>query len=160
MAPSRGAAVVRARVYDEGDGLYTVEYKLLQTGKYRLSVMRAGQHLPGSPFNITAKAGEAKKSLKDWKVERSREAANLRAARKLKQHEKKMLQQEKLERKREPSPRINAAEQLAKAYALALAAARSDKRVKHHRHRGSSSGTAGSAAAVQQQPQLDIDLGV
>ena len=152
-----GAAVVRARVYDEGDGLYTVEYKLLQTGKYRLSVMRAGQHLPGSPFSISAKAGEAKKSLKDWKVERSREAANLRAARKLKQQEKKTLQQEKLDRKREPSPRINAAEQLAKAYALALAAARSDKRVKH---RSSSSGSAGSAAALQQQQQQQLDLGV
>ena len=95
------------------------------TGKYRLSVMRQGQHLPGSPFAVHCKAGESKANLKEWKAGRQKEAEQLRRARKLKQQEKKQLQQEKLER-RAPSPRINPAEQLQKAYELALAAVRAD----------------------------------
>ena len=38
---------MRARVHDEGDGTYSVDYKVTASGKYRLSVMRGGAHLPG-----------------------------------------------------------------------------------------------------------------
>lgn len=120
-----GAAAVRARVWDDGDGRYTCEYKCSTTGKYRLSVMRGGQHLAGSPFNVVCKASESKANLKEWKAGRLREADELRRSRKLKQQGKKQLQQERIER-RAPSPRINPAEQLQKAYALALAAVRAD----------------------------------
>ena len=122
-----GAATIRARCYDEGDGRYSVEYKPNTTGKYRLSVMKKGQHLPGSPFTVQCKASESKTNLKEWKAGRQKEAEQLRRARKLKQQEKKQQQQERLER-RAPSPRINPAEQLKKAYELALAAVRADAR--------------------------------
>ena len=142
-----GAAAVRARVWDDGDGRYTCEYKCSTTGKYRLSVMRAGQHLVGSPFNVVCKAGETKVSLKEWKAGRLREADELRRSRKLKQQGKKQLQQERIER-RAPSPRINPAEQLQKAYALALAAVRADGG-REPKTRSSSRSAAAKAASLQ-----------
>ena len=100
-----GASMVRARVFDEGNGSLSCEYRVMQTGKYRLSVMHAGSHLPGSPYTVVAKAGVT--GLKDWKASRQREAASLRAARKARDGQRKAPPQ-----RREPSPRINPAEQL------------------------------------------------
>lgn len=116
-----GASMVRARVFDEGNGSLSCEYRVMQTGKYRLSVMHAGSHLPGSPYTVVAKAGVT--GLKDWKASRQREAASLRAARKARDGQRKAPPQ-----RREPSPRINPAEQLQKAYAYAMAAIASDRR--------------------------------
>jgi hypothetical protein len=142
-----GAATVRARVWDDGDGRYTCEYKCSTTGKYRLSVMRAGQHLAGSPYHVVCKTGEAKASLKDWKAGRLREADELRRSRKLKQQGKKQLQQERIER-RAPSPRINPREQLNKAFELALAAVRADGG-REPKHRPSSRSSASKAASLK-----------
>ena len=109
-----GAAIVRARVHDEGNGLYNVDYKLPSSGKYRLSVMRAGSHLPGSPFALVAKPQT--KDLKEWKAERQKEASSLKATRKARERRKRE------EKARPVSPRLPTPyEQLQKAYALALA---------------------------------------
>ena len=121
-----GAATIRARCYDEGDGRYSVEYKPNTTGKYRLSVMK-GAAFPGSPFTVQCKASESKTNLKEWEGRASKEAEQLRRARKLKQQEKKQAAAgEAGAESSEPS--INPAEQLKKAYELALAAVRADAR--------------------------------
>ncbi len=111
-----GAAQVRARVFDEGDGRYTCEFRCPSSGKYRLAVQAHSMHLPGSPFSVHVKAN----SLKEWKAHRAKEAADLREKRKEKERERGA----KAEKVRQPSPRINPAEQLAKAYELALQVAR------------------------------------
>ena len=67
--------MVRARVFeDEGNCSLSCEYRVMQTGKYRLNVLHASSHVPGSPFTVVAKAGVG--GLKDWKASRQREAAS------------------------------------------------------------------------------------
>ena len=65
-----GTSTVRTRVYDEGHGCFCCEYRVMQSGKYRLSVMRGGVHLAGSPFTVVAKTQV--KGLNDWKASRQR----------------------------------------------------------------------------------------
>ena len=140
-----GAATVRARVYAEGDGRYTCEYKCPSSGKYRLSVMNHSRHLSGSPFVINVKSGG---SLKEWKAKQAKEASELRERKKERERERSAPAQ-----KRAPSPRINPAEQLAKAYELALAgiaANRANKAAAAQARVSSRGGTAagGSSAVV------------
>ena len=108
-----GAGSVRPRIFDEGDGRYTVEYRCPSSGKYRLSVMSQSRHLPGSPHALTVKSGG---SLKDWKAKQAKEAADMRERKKQKENERKAPVE-----KRAPSPRINPQEQLEKAYEQLLA---------------------------------------
>lgn len=145
ISMSGPSGVPRVRVWDEGDGSYACEYRVTSTGKYRLTVMRGGQHLPGSPFAVSAKSGAG--ALKDWKATRSREAASLKAARKLKIQERKQSKVEPTS-KRPTSPRIVVADQLQLAYALALEAVRSDKEQLERQ-------AAGAAPETQ-----TVDLGV
>lgn len=112
-----GAAEVRTRVFDEGDGRYTCEFRCPSSGKYWLAVKAHSTHLPGSPFLLDVKA----LSLKEYKEHRAKEVVVLKEKRKQKERERGARRDEK---ERPPSPRINAAEQLAKAYELALQIAR------------------------------------
>ena len=117
-----GAAVVRTRVFAEPDaGTFTCEYRATQSGRYRLAVLRNGQHLPNSPFALSVKAAPG--GLKDWKQSRSKEVSSLKAKRAA---AKANIAAKPI--RREPSPRISPAEQLQKAYALALSIARGDKK--------------------------------
>ena len=50
----RGASRVRARVTDNEDGTYTVEYKPSVSGLYSISVSVFGLPLSGSPFAVSA----------------------------------------------------------------------------------------------------------
>ena len=45
---------VRAKVYDEEDGTYTVRYVPITSGKYLISVTLRGVPLPGSPYTCVA----------------------------------------------------------------------------------------------------------
>ena len=138
-----GAATVRARVFDEGDGRYTCEFRCPSSGKYRLSVQAHSTHLPGSPFAVTVKAN----SLKEWKASRAKEAADLR--------EKRKEQKEQKVKARPPSPRINPAEQLQRAYELALQAARGGiGGVSNRCHSKSSTSTGSPCNHLQQPPFL------
>ena len=92
-----GAATVRARVYDDGDGRYQCEYKCPSSGKYRLSIMNKSHHLPGSPFAVSVKSGG---SLGEWTTTRVKEAAELKVRRKEKERERNTM------KKGAPSPRI------------------------------------------------------
>lgn len=49
----RGASRVRARITDNGDGSYKVEWKPPQAGAYSIAVSFFGVALPGSPFMMT-----------------------------------------------------------------------------------------------------------
>ena len=134
-----GAATVRPRVFDEGDGRYTCEFRCPSSGKYRLSVqaVHTSTHLPGSPFTLHVKS----RSLKEWKNHRSKEVADLKEKRKAKEVEQRAAKAEKV---RLPSPRINPAEQLAKAYELALQAARGGLSSRGHKP-GASSASKGQS---------------
>ena len=50
----RGASRVRARVFDNRDGTYTVQWKPPQSGQYSIAVSFFGQPLPGSPWTLQA----------------------------------------------------------------------------------------------------------
>ena len=50
----RGASRVRARITDNNDGTYKVEWKPPQSGTYSIAVSFFGNPLPGSPFTLTA----------------------------------------------------------------------------------------------------------
>ena len=50
----RGATRVRARITDNKDGSYKVEWKPPQSGQYTIAVSYFGMPLPGSPFNLVA----------------------------------------------------------------------------------------------------------
>ena len=50
----RGASRVRARIVDNRDGTYKVEWKPPQSGTYSIVVSFFGVPLSGSPFNVTA----------------------------------------------------------------------------------------------------------
>ena len=52
FAAIRGAARVRARVMDAGDGSYTVQWRPPLSGEYTISVSLFGLSLPGSPFRV------------------------------------------------------------------------------------------------------------
>ena len=47
-----GSSVVRARVTDKEDGIYSVEYKTSSSGPYTISILLHGAPLPGSPFEM------------------------------------------------------------------------------------------------------------
>lgn len=47
-----GASVVRARVQDNEDGTYSVEYKAAASGAYSISVLLYGLALPESPWSL------------------------------------------------------------------------------------------------------------
>ena len=49
----RGAAPVYAKVTDNGDGSYQVEYKPSTSGSYSIAVTLHGVPMPGSPFALT-----------------------------------------------------------------------------------------------------------
>ena len=49
----RGAAYVYAKVNDNNDGSYTVEYKPSTSGSYSIAITLAGRSMPGSPFALT-----------------------------------------------------------------------------------------------------------
>jgi hypothetical protein len=119
-----GAASTRVRVFDEGDGSYVCQYKCPSSGKYRLSIMTQSAHVPGSPFTVVVKACG---NLKEWKARQAKEAAELKAAREERKRERSAPVQ-----KRPASPRIDPAEQLQKAYALALASIRTDSTAAPH----------------------------
>ena len=127
-----GAGVARVKVFDGRDGTYTVEYRVPSSGKYRLSVMLGGHHVPGSPCTVSAKAGSG--NLKDWKAGRTREAAEMRAQRKEHEGKRKAPLRNRSTSPRLPSPRT----QLEKAYALALAMCHT----KETTRQGSASGRA------------------
>lgn len=48
----RGASLVKARVADNDDGTYLVEYKPSVSGRYTISITLGGQLLSGSPFGL------------------------------------------------------------------------------------------------------------
>lgn len=50
----RGASRVRARVHDNADGTYRVEWKPAQSGNYAIAVSYFGVALQGSPFKLHA----------------------------------------------------------------------------------------------------------
>lgn len=50
----RGAGRTRAKIVDNEDGTYSVEYKPNVSGSYALSISLFGEALPGSPFKIEA----------------------------------------------------------------------------------------------------------
>ena len=50
----RGASRVRARISDNGDGTYKVEWKPPQSGQYQVAVSYFGMALPGSPWTLQA----------------------------------------------------------------------------------------------------------
>lgn len=50
----RGASRVRARIFDNLDGTYKVEWKPPQSGTYSIAVSYFGIALPGSPFTLRA----------------------------------------------------------------------------------------------------------
>jgi hypothetical protein len=129
-----GTAVTRTRIWSEDDGTFTCEFRPMQTGKYRLAIMRHGQHLPGSPHALAVEAAAG--TLKDWKAHRQREVSSLRQ----KRAAAKASKCAKPEKKREPSPRIVPHEQLQKAYAIALEIARGG--------RGADGAGAGARAAA------------
>ena len=132
-----GAAVVRTRVFAEPDaGTFTCEYRATQSGRYRLAVLRNGQHLPNSPFALSVKAAPG--GLKDWKQSRSKEVSSLKAKRAA---AKANIAAKPI--RREPSPRISPAEQLQKAYALALSIARGDKK-----QQGGANGSKASSSSA------------
>ena len=54
----RGVARARARIYDHGDGLYTVEWKPAVSGHYTIAVSLFGVAVPGSPFALEATTPE------------------------------------------------------------------------------------------------------
>ena len=43
---------IRAKVSDNGDGTYTVEWTPKETGKHKLTIKYGSQEVPGSPFYI------------------------------------------------------------------------------------------------------------
>jgi hypothetical protein len=136
-----GTAMVRVRIVDGGDGSFTCEYRVHQTGKYRLLVTHAGKHLAGSPFTVVARSAPG--GLSDWREKKAREVANLKAARKEREAARKAPP-----KRREPSPRISPSEQLAKAYALALASIGSERRRRKSKsHQATHSHSAPPAAA-------------
>lgn len=47
-----GTSVVRARVKDQEDGTYSVEYKAASSGPYTVHVLLHGAPLPGSPWRL------------------------------------------------------------------------------------------------------------
>ena len=49
----RGAAPVYAKVNDNGDGSYRVEYKPSTSGAYTIAITLHGVPMPGSPFALT-----------------------------------------------------------------------------------------------------------
>ena len=49
----RGAAYVYAKVTDNGDGSYSVEYKPSTSGAYTIAITLHGVPMPGSPFALT-----------------------------------------------------------------------------------------------------------
>lgn len=49
----RGASYVYAKVIDNNDGSYTVEYKPSTSGAYTIAITLAGRSMPGSPFSLT-----------------------------------------------------------------------------------------------------------
>ena len=49
----RGASYVYAKVIDNNDGKYTVEYKPSTSGSYTIAITLAGRSMPGSPFALT-----------------------------------------------------------------------------------------------------------
>lgn len=50
----RGASRVRARISDNSDGTYKVEWKPPQSGQYSIAVSYFGVALPGSPWTLQA----------------------------------------------------------------------------------------------------------
>ena len=55
----RGAAVVFAKVMDNGNGSYTVGYKPSTSGAYSISITLHGVPMPGSPFALTVLLAQA-----------------------------------------------------------------------------------------------------
>lgn len=49
----RGASYVFAKVIDNNDGSYRVEYKPSTSGAYTIAITLAGRSMPGSPFALT-----------------------------------------------------------------------------------------------------------
>jgi hypothetical protein len=49
----RGASYVYAKVADNNDGSYSVEYKPSTSGAYSIAITLAGRSMPGSPFSLT-----------------------------------------------------------------------------------------------------------
>ena len=115
-----GTAVTRARVFYEDDGTFMCEYRVTQTGKYRISVLRHGTPLAGSPYTVVAKAAAG--GLNDWKQKRTTEVSTLRQKRAAVKASANVPRPP-----RAPSPRIMIAEQLEKAYELAIEIARRDR---------------------------------
>ena len=52
----RGASYVYAKVIDNNDGSYRVEYKPSTSGSYSIAITLAGRSMPGSPFALTVLA--------------------------------------------------------------------------------------------------------
>ena len=55
----RGASALRARVFDNEDGTYTVSYFPSTSGRYNVSITLNGISLPGSPFAVDVLAARA-----------------------------------------------------------------------------------------------------
>ena len=54
----RGAARVRARIADRGDGTYTVQWRPPLSGEYSIAVSHFGVSISGSPFRVKVHAAE------------------------------------------------------------------------------------------------------
>ena len=52
----RGASFVYAKVIDNNDGTYRIEYKPSTSGSYTIAITLAGRSMPGSPFALTVLA--------------------------------------------------------------------------------------------------------
>lgn len=145
-----GTAVMRAKVYYEDDGTFLCEYRAMQTGKYRIAVLRHGTPLRGSPYTLTVKAPAG--GLKDWKQKRAAEVTSLRAKRSAVKAAAASLPRPP----RDPSPRINVAEQLEKAYELAFAIARRDREGEGGDGDSRERPASGEAAAVTDEHVLAV----
>ena len=64
----RGGSLIKARVIDQEDGTYLVDYKPSVSGPYSISVTFNGAVLPGSPFslNVLTPRPDAARSSVAW----------------------------------------------------------------------------------------------
>lgn len=54
VANITGPTRLRARIHDQGDGSYAVEWRPIQSGRYRILLSLGGSPLRGSPFSVVA----------------------------------------------------------------------------------------------------------
>ncbi|XP_065188032.1 filamin-C-like [Sycon ciliatum] len=56
-ATDPGGKSIRTFLSDDGEGIYTVRIDPKESGAYRVEVRWSGEHIPGSPFSLTATDG-------------------------------------------------------------------------------------------------------